>query len=463
LTTYAKIVDQFADQYWRLNNLYMIINKNGKSVPFRMNWAQEELFQDLHTRNVILKARQIGFSTFIQILMLDSCVFDSNIQAGVIAHTREDAEAIFKTKVKYAYDRLPEGIRTANPATQDAARHLTFRNGSGIRVGTSLRSGTFQYLHVSEFGKICAKYPEKAEEVITGAFPTVPKNGYIFVESTAEGQEGQFFDICQAAETKQRQRADLTWLDFKFFFYPWQRDPAYTLHQTVDIPAEMAKYFARLASRGIELTEGQKAWYVKTAEPLGDKVRREYPSYSDEAFEASIGGSFYGDLLAKADIQRAGKALHVIDYYANSGEGLEHYAHVLSERQREWSCTYSDHKWPHDGNHRVMDEKGRRKSDIMRGLGFEVTVIERGLVHTGIQATRSLLPRCWFDKERCSEGLKGLRAYRKDWDEKMGTWKKDPRHDWASHPADGFRTGAQAGEVNPEFWGDLGGPRVAVA
>jgi len=302
LTTYAKIVDQFADQYWRLNNLYMIINKNGKSVPFRMNWAQEELFQDLHTRNVILKARQIGFSTFIQILMLDSCVFDSNIQAGVIAHTREDAEAIFKTKVKYAYDRLPEGIRTANPATQDAARHLTFRNGSGIRVGTSLRSGTFQYLHVSEFGKICAKYPEKAEEVITGAFPTVPKNGYIFVESTAEGQEGQFFDICQAAETKQRQRADLTWLDFKFFFYPWQRDPAYTLHQTVDIPAEMAKYFARLASRGIELTEGQKAWYVKTAEPLGDKVRREYPSYSDEAFEASIGGSFYGDLLAKADI-----------------------------------------------------------------------------------------------------------------------------------------------------------------
>ena len=69
-------LDLFSDWRWRLNNLYYIVDKEGNRVQFKMNWAQEQLFDGMHYLNVILKARQLGFTTFIQLFMLDACVFN---------------------------------------------------------------------------------------------------------------------------------------------------------------------------------------------------------------------------------------------------------------------------------------------------------------------------------------------------------------------------------------------------
>ena len=60
-------------------------------------------------------------------------------------------------------------------------------------------------------------------------------------------------------------------------------------------------------------------------------------------------------------------------------------------------------------------------------------------VDDGINAARAILPHCEFDAAACSEGLKALRSYRKEWDEERGVWRDKPRHDWASHGADAFR------------------------
>ncbi|KKM15940.1 hypothetical protein LCGC14_1690790, partial [marine sediment metagenome] len=98
------LVDQWSDRRWRLNNLYRIVNEDGINVPFRLNWAQEKLLGELHYLNVILKARQLGFTTVIDLYMLDECVFNSNVRAGVIAHTREDAENFFRDQAKLPYD-----------------------------------------------------------------------------------------------------------------------------------------------------------------------------------------------------------------------------------------------------------------------------------------------------------------------------------------------------------------------
>ena len=84
--------ETFGNWCWRLNNLYWITDKEGRRTKFRMNWAQEALFNDMHYLNVILKARQLGFTTFIQIFMLDQCLFNSNIRAGTIAHRLDDAQ-----------------------------------------------------------------------------------------------------------------------------------------------------------------------------------------------------------------------------------------------------------------------------------------------------------------------------------------------------------------------------------
>src|SRR5215207_10590786 len=71
----------------------------------------------------------------------------------------------------------------------------------------NLSTPTLQYLHVSEFGKICAQAPEKAREIVTGALNTVEAGQFVVIESTAEGQEGAFYEMTQRARPRAAQQA----------------------------------------------------------------------------------------------------------------------------------------------------------------------------------------------------------------------------------------------------------------
>lgn len=194
-----------------------------------MNWAQRELFSGLHTCNIILKARQLGITTFFCILLLDQVLWNDNQQCGIVAHTLNDTQSIFVDKLKFAFDNLHPAIRPLFKVQGDSAKELSFSHGSVIRVGTSLRSSTLNMLHVSEFGKICAKYPEKAREIITGALQTVHVGQSIFIESTAEGREGAYHDMWQRAWTHHLSGKPYGELDFKPFFFSWWRESSYTL------------------------------------------------------------------------------------------------------------------------------------------------------------------------------------------------------------------------------------------
>jgi len=252
---------------------------------FKMNPAQEDFFNNMHEINCILKARQLGFSTFILIYALDYCLFSPNSSAGVIAQGLVEAEDLFKNKVKYAYDKLPRWLKRKVGASSDNARKLEFTNGSSIQVGTSLRGGTFQVLHVSEYGKIAARYPDKAEEIKTGALNTVHVGQRIFVESTAEGQSGEFYDLVMRGKALAETGEELTALDPKLHFYGWYWRGDYRLDGDVSLDADMVDYFADLEKKhGIKLDAKQKAYYVKKAQQQGDKIKREYPATVDEAF-----------------------------------------------------------------------------------------------------------------------------------------------------------------------------------
>lgn len=471
---FQRAVDQFSDWRWRINNLYWITDKEGKRTLFRMNWAQESLFEQMHYLNVILKARQLGFTTFIQIFMLDQVVFNSDVRAGTIAHTLGDAQVIFRDKVKFPYDNLPEAIRGAVPIKHDNATELMLANNSSIRVGTSLRSGTLQYLHVSEYGKICAKYPEKAREVRTGALNTVQAGQVAWIESTAEGQEGHYYELCETAQSKARTGAKLTPLDFKFHFFPWWKSPEYEIDPDgVVISDEFEAYFAKLLDLGIELSPRKKAWYAKKAENQFEDMKREYPSTPEEAFEASVEGAYYAQQIAKAEaqgrvgafpavagvpvetawdigvgddtsiwfFQRLPGRYRFVGYIRSSGEGLPYYVKEMIRlgHERGWSYAKAECYWPHDGGVTEWGS-GLTRYEQARQAGLKVSIVALSGVEEGINAARTLFAHCEFDEAGCSEGLKALRNYRKDWDEKLGAWKSHPRHDWASHGADAFRT-----------------------
>ena len=228
-----------ADPEWRLFSgcLYKIMIKgdgddaaDAQVMPFRPNRSQRRFIARLWHRNLILKARQLGFTTLICILWLDHALFNGHQRCGIIAQDREAAEAIFRDKVKFAYESLPDEIRERVPLARDSATELLFaHNNSSVRVATSMRSGTIHRLHISEYGKICAKYPDKAQEVLTGSIPAVPTNGILVIESTAEGREGDFFAKVEDAKAKHLSKETLTPRDYRFHFYAWWQEPKYRM------------------------------------------------------------------------------------------------------------------------------------------------------------------------------------------------------------------------------------------
>ena len=492
--TRESIKSILASPWKRLNNLYWQVDKNGNKFKFKPNKVQTRLYKMMWYLNIILKARQEGMTTIIQMFLLDRCLFNSNTRAGVIAHNREDAENFFKHKIKFAYDNLPEAIRAAIPARTERAGELAFANGSSIRVGTSMRSDTLQYLHISEFGKICAKYPDKALEIISGSLNTIIPGQFVFIESTAEGAHGKFYEMCKIAEKKLMGGLDLTIMDYKFFFFAWWELKDYVLKGQVDVPAELAIYFEELAEEsGIELSREQKNWYIKKHEEQGDMLMpREYPSTPEDAFRAIIEGAIFGKQMRNAykerrilDIpiidgipvntfwdlgrndqmsvwfhQRIGMENRFIDYISGTGENIQHYIKIL---MNEKNYLYGKHYLPHDVE--VIDltqaENLTRKQVAERaGLRPIVTVERIADKAEAIELGRNALPSCFFDKRRCEEGIRGLENYRYEYDDKIEQFKKEPFHNWASNPADAFMQFAQS--FNPKTGTGKGGGHVGM-
>jgi hypothetical protein len=126
--------------------------------------------------------------------------------------------------------------------------------------------------------------------------------------------------------------------------------------------------------------------------------------------------------------------VRLVDYYAANGYGLDHYAKVLQSKNYKWGRHY----WPHDGGKSELGS-GKTLLETMQGLGVHPTIVRKLEVVDGINAARKILPRCWFDRDKCAEGIKALRQYRREWDDVRKTFYERPLHDWASDPADAFR------------------------
>jgi hypothetical protein len=165
-------------------------------------------------------------------------------------------------------------------------------------------------------------------------------------------------------------------------------------------------------------------------------------------YEPSVPVNVFWDLGMNDEMslifhQRIGASNRIIDYYANSGEGFEHYAQVLNKR----NYVYGMHYMPHDINVRELGSNGKTRQQIAEGLGIKpITRIPRAKnideVLDGIENVRRFLKTCWIDEVTCELLIKALDAYRKAWDQALGCYKKAPLHDWASNPADALRTGA---------------------
>jgi len=203
-----------------------------------------------------------------------------------------------------------------------------------------------------------------------------------------------------------------------------------------------------------------------------DSARRDMTpeAYAQEfecSFDAAILGSYFGKELAEAEtagritkvaydpilpvytawdlgigdstaiwfFQISRDGVRVIDHYEASGHGLPHYAAVLASRGYRYETEYL----PHDAQARQLGS-GRSLRETLAALtNRQPRILPQQNVMDGINAARVTLGSCWFDAERCHDGLEALRAYRADYDERRKAFTDRPRHDWSSHSADSFR------------------------
>lgn len=488
--TPQKLEQNLSDPWWRLTSgfLYKILIKGddeteGLKADFIPNPHQVNFLENLWYRNIILKARQLGFTTAIAIFYLDCCLFgDGNTRAAMIAQDKDAAASLFRDKVKFAYDNLPNEIRERFPLARDSASELLFaHNNSSIKVGTSMRSGTLQYLHVSEFGKICAKYPQKAKEVLTGSIPAVSPSGIVIIESTAEGDEGAFYDMAETARKKKEQGAELSKKDYKFNFYPWQGADEYKLEASIHITQQEHDYFERIEQEcGKKINLAQRNWYIATRDNdfqgSSELMWQEYPSTPQEAFKKSKEGCWYTeqfikirreqricDLPIRSDVpvntfwdignsdgtavwfhQRVGMQDLFIDFEEGWGEPYEYFVKLMQNKGYLWG----KHYLPHDGAHaRQGQSQNLSPQQMLQNLGLkDVLIVPRvsELLH-GINKTRdALMNDVWFDKNRCKAGLHHVENYTRKFNSHAQRYTSEPvKSDGHSEASDALRQFAQ--------------------
>jgi phage terminase large subunit len=209
--------------------------------------------------------------------------------------------------------------------------------------------------------------------------------------------------------------------------------------------------------------------YVDDGELLSaknDMTEEEYAQEYECSWEAAIKGAYYGKLMEIATsekrirrvpwepsilvntawdlgmddltaiwfYQMCDREIWLINFYENSGAGLDHYVKYMNNKE----YTYGRHYLPHDINVKELGT-GVSRLKTLRGLGVNGIVVPKIPVDDGINAARSILPRCYFDEQNCDRGIEALRQYRVDYDEMRQTPRQRPRHDWTSHGADAFR------------------------
>lgn len=232
-----------------------------------------------------------------------------------------------------------------------------------------------------------------------------------------------------------------------------------------------------------------------------EEVRKEYVSlYGQDAadaliqqeywcsFEAAILGAYWGKEMASASregrigqfdpipnipmhtawdlgirdsmviwfFQIVGRFIRVLGCYAATGYGIKHYADTIKEFAGRLKLKPGNDYVPHDARQREMgvwvdnptspdDGKAKQRIEVMIECGLHPKKIMDHTLMDGISAVRQMLPRCQFDEIGCGDtALEGLRQYQTEWDDEKKIFSDKPKHDWASHYADGFRSLAMA-------------------
>jgi hypothetical protein len=260
-----------------IESSFFVIDKESKDTEFKLNKAQERFLEDMTGRDLILKARQLGFSTLVLAIFTYDFLFKKNSVSMSISYETGAAQKLLD-KVKHFIEPLGVPLRyNSRNEMFNEAMGSSFYIGTAAAVTTG-RGQTINNLHASEV----AFYPD-ADTLMTGLLQSVPKDGNVIMESTANGMGNLFH-----REWKRGEEGEGA---YTTHFFPWSADPEYTAFVE---PGTSLKGDDRVLADKHGLTRGQVAWMNQKKKEFktDDEFRQEYPLAPQEAFISSGNPAF---------------------------------------------------------------------------------------------------------------------------------------------------------------------------
>lgn len=395
-------------------------------IPYKPRALQAEMHQNVKRWNVLVMHRRFGKTVWAVNHLIKHCLTCElpRPRVAFVAPTFAQAKRIAWDYVKYYAGVIP-GV-----SFNETELRCDFPNGGRLMLLSAENPDALRgiYLDLCVFDEFGMQNPRVWNEVVRPALSD-RQGGAVFLGTPAG--HNHFFDLLEQAKAEEANGSD-----------QWYHNVV-KASQSEIVPEE----------------ELDAARSMMTPE--------QYEQEYECSFTAAIIGAYYGNLLSDADddgritkvpydpaypVHTAwdlgindstaiwfaqtfrGGAVHVIDYYENSGVGLDHYAEILRQKDYHWG----DHLAPHDIEVRELGS-GKSRLEIAFGLGIRFKVIPRMKIIDGINAARMMLPKCYFDRDKTHEGVEMLRQYRQEFDEKKKVFRDHPRHDFTSHAADAFR------------------------
>lgn len=290
----------YANKLWRLTNLYKIKTKDARLVRWRPNFLQRVMLRQLRAdcdadwnpvrpiRDIIIKYRQGGVSTFWLLWWLDEVIWNPNTTVAIVAHKQEAIGYLFEI-IRLAHESMPDEVRPR--VGSDSVRELSFPDlKSKIMVSLEIRSTAVTALHISEWCFI-------DDAKVRASKGAVPPFGHISGESTGNGIGGDGYETFVDARDGEGR--------FRRLFVPWYIQREYRLPidegtpQLKRTPDELKLTERARIEWGFELTDEQILFRRDKRRELKGLFGQEFPETEDDAFLAS-GSPFFDNFKIKA-------------------------------------------------------------------------------------------------------------------------------------------------------------------
>ena len=394
------------------------------TIPYKPRPLQGAIHQERKRGSVLVTHRRFGKTvTAVNELLRRACKYGSTRRAwraGYVAPYLKQAKSIAWDYLKYFAGDIP------GAQFNESELRCDLPNGARIRLygadnPEALRGLYFDDLIIDE----AADVPRSVWRLVLR--PAIAdRKGWVMFTGTPKGVNNLLYDMVQAAQAdpenwslfihKASETGYVDAEELEAARKDMSEDEYEQEWECSFAAAVTGAYYARV----IDQLERKGRIGVVPHEP-GLSVYTAWDLGMDDAmtiwfFQVEPGGNW-----------------RVFDYYENSGEGIEHYIDLVKAKPYR----YARHIGPHDIMVRELGT-GKSRYEVARSLGITFAVCRNLPVIDGINAVRKHLPLCWFDAQKCAEGLKALRQYRKTYNAKMDVFGK-PVHDWTSHPADSFR------------------------